>query len=180
MLKWNYNLRSENSIDILESGNIISVFYNQDYYILYARLHIIDIIEIEIITNSATGDTILLLRIEDNINILLNISFNVLGKSILDGQNPITSEGVHLMFDKRKRAVSKWKKVNNTIRFIKISKDCAKKSKSFKNIHDEFEKKTSKWTLVKIAISMVSFLTQKTKCVSGQKTWADQKVTFYI
>ena len=69
MLKWNYNLRSENSIDILESGNIISVFYNQDYYILYARLHIIDIIEIEIITNSATGDTILLLRIEDNINI---------------------------------------------------------------------------------------------------------------
>ena len=51
MLKWNYNLRSENSIDILESGNIISVFYNQDYYILYARLHIIDIIEIEIITN---------------------------------------------------------------------------------------------------------------------------------
>ena len=108
------------------------------------------------------------------------INSSVLGKSILDGQNPITSEGVHLLLDKRKRAVSKWKKVNNTIKFINISKDCAKKSKRFQNMHDELEQKTSKWTLVKIAISMVSFLTQKTKCVSGQKTWADQKVTFYI
>ena len=106
------------------------------------------------------------------------ITFTVLGKSILDGQNPITSEGVHLLLDKRKRAVSKWKKLNNTIKFINISKDCAKKSKRFKNIHDEFEQKTSKWTLVKIAISMVSFLTQKTKCVSGTKNWAEQKVTF--
>ena len=42
MLKWNYNLRSENSIDILESGNR----YQQDlcikrfdYHILYARWH---------------------------------------------------------------------------------------------------------------------------------------------
>ena len=108
----------------------------------------------------------------------INITFTVLGKSILDGQNPITSDGVHLLLDKRKRAVSKWKKLNNTIKFINISKDCANKSKSFKNVHDNFGKKTSKWTLVKIAISMVSFLTKRTKCVSGSTSWAEQKVTF--
>ena len=106
---------------------------------------------------------------------MLTLLNSILGKSILDGQIPLTTEGVHLL--KRKRAVSKWKKINNTIKFINISKDCAKKSQRLQNIHDEFKQKTSKWTLVKIAISMVSFLTKKTKCVSGSRTWAEQKVT---
>ena len=90
------------------------------------------------------------------------------------------SDGIQLLLDKRKRAVSKWKKINNTIKFINISKDCAKKTKRFKNTSDNVEQKTSKWTIVKIAISMVSFLTQKTKCVSGSRTWAEQKVTLSI
>ena len=148
MLKWNYNLRSENSIDVFESGNICT--WSEFLFISVA------------ITSNYR-----------NIKLFL-------GKSILDGQNPMTSEGIHVLLDKRKRAVSKWKKINNTIKFINISKDCAKKTKRFQSTPDAAEQKRSKWTIVKIAISMVSFLTQKTKCVSGSRTWAEQKVTLSI
>ena len=84
-------------------------------------------------------------------------------------------ESSELFLSKRERAVSKWKKVNNTIKFINISKESAKKTKGSKQFRD-LKQKTSKWTLVRIAISMVSFLTQKTKCVSGSANLGDQKV----
>ena len=95
--------------------------------------------------------------------------------SLLGVQNSISKESVGLLLNRRKKAVSKWKKVNNTIKFINISKESVKKSRGSKNIRD-YQQRTSKWTLVRIAISMVSFLTKKTKCASDSGNWEEQEV----
>ena len=64
------------------------------------------------------------------------------------------SDGIQLLLDKRKRAVSKWKKINNTIKFINISKDCAKKTKRFKNTSANYH------------IDLKGFMVKKTLCVA--------------
>ena len=51
---------------------------------------------------------------------------------------------------KKTSSLSKWRKVNNSIKFISISKSCVGKSK--------LKKKPSRWTIIRIAFSMVNFL----------------------
>ena len=51
---------------------------------------------------------------------------------------------------KKTSSLSKWRKVNNSIKFISISKSCVGKSK--------LKRKPSRWTIIRIAFSMVNFL----------------------
>jgi len=53
------------------------------------------------------------------------------------------------------KALSKWRKVTNTIRFINVSKKCAAKKMSQKR---DLTRKLSKWTIVRITFSVMNFL----------------------
>ena len=61
---------------------------------------------------------------------------------------------------KNQKALSKWKKVTNTIKFINVSKNCIVNQKP-STINRA--RKHSKWTIVRIAFSAVNFLIRKTK-----------------
>ena len=61
---------------------------------------------------------------------------------------------------KNKKAISKWKKVTNTIKFINVSKNCVvEKRPSTRNR----TRNHSKWTIIRIAFSAVNFLLRKSK-----------------
>ena len=72
---------------------------------------------------------------------------------------------------------SRWKKVNNTIIFINISKKCAKNSLS-NNPQLNKPRRRSRWTIVRIAFSVINFFLRKTKNLSNPIK--DQKVLFFI
>ena len=61
---------------------------------------------------------------------------------------------------KNQKALSKWRKVTNTIKFINVSKNCIVNQKP-STINRA--KKHSKWTIVRIAFSAVNFLLRKSK-----------------
>ena len=72
---------------------------------------------------------------------------------------------------------SRWKKINNTIIFINISKKCAKNSLS-NNPQLNKPRRRSRWTIVRIAFSVINFFLRKTKNLSNPIK--DQKALFFI
>ena len=61
---------------------------------------------------------------------------------------------------KNQKAISKWKKVTNTIKFINVSTNCVVEKRPSTINH---ARKYSKWTIVRIAFSAVNFLLRKSK-----------------
>ena len=68
---------------------------------------------------------------------------------VLSSEDPVKEQ-----VTQNTKALSKWRKVTNTIKFINVSKNCVVKPKA---------RKHSKWTIVRIAFSAVNFLIRKTK-----------------